>query len=1141
MELDLNAAYLTELYHEYLKAPEGFDEQWKAFFAEMFDGQHVAPAPEPKTVLPPGAELLSGVALRIAQNMQQSLTVPAATSYWEIPVKLLEENRTLINSFLTASDRGKLSFTHLIGWALVHALKSVPGLNHAYTEVDGKPAILRRDAINLGIAVDMQRGSSRSLVVPNIKGAQQMTFADFYDAYETAVHKARENKLSPDDLTGTTVTLTNPGTIGTLASVPRLMAGQGTIIATGGINYPAAYQAADVETLSELGVSKVMMISSTYDHRIIQGAESGRLLARMQALLQGQDDFYEDIFRSLQIPYRPLAWQKDRRTDPIERQARALQLIAAYRERGHLLTHLDPLGYELHYHPDLDLVTYGFSIWDLDRKVMTDEGQLPLRSVLQILRDTYTQRIGVEYMHIQDPQQKGWLQTEMEHSRNQPRFSVEEKRRTLRKLSEAEMFERFLATKYLGHKRFSLEGAETAICMLDELVRRAAHHGVAEIMLGMAHRGRLNVLANIIGKSPQRIFAEFEDLQDPASVHGSGDVKYHLGARGVMRTEDGAEVSIWLSPNPSHLEAVDPVVEGMTRAHQDQAGEGGENRYVPVLIHGDAAFAGQGVVAETLNMSQLEGYRTGGTVHLVINNQIGFTAAPKDTRSMRYATDIARMVDAPIFHVNGDDPEAAVYAMRLAFDYRQRFHQDVVIDLVCYRRHGHNETDDPSYTQPIMYRKIRSHSSTRLVYMDRLVRTGKLTRAEVDAVEKEFSERLEALLAATRAQTPPEPTGDALAEAPPEAPEAPPATAIPSDMLGNLLARLSTIPTDLDVHPKLKAMVEKRHTGNIEWALAEALAFGALLLEGRSVRLSGQDAQRGTFSQRHAVLHDQTTGRAWTQLAHLAPHQGRLWIYDSPLSEFAPLGFEYGYAVAAPETLVLWEAQFGDFVNGAQIVIDQFLSSGEDKWGQTSGVTLLLPHGFEGQGPEHSSARLERFLTLCAEDNLRIAVPTTAAQYFHLLRRQALSTRRKPLIVLTPKSLLRHPKVASPSAALTTGGFEPVLPDRAAARVVLCTGKVYYDLLASRQNQDVALVRVEQLYPFPAEQIRAAVGNATDVLWVQEEPRNMGAWPLLRGWLGDALQRPVRFLGRPASGSPAAGSARQHAREQQAIIAGALH
>ncbi len=1138
--------------------------------AEKRESAPAAPAKSEEKV-PDGGKKLAGVPLRIAQNMDMSLTIPTATSFREIPVKLLEENRRLVNGYLKASDQGKLSFTHIIGWAIVRALREYPNLNNSFEKSGDTSYLVQKPQVNFGLAIDIAKpDGSRSLVVPSIKGTESMDFRGFYEAYEALVAKAREGKLGIDDFMGTSITLTNPGTIGTAASVPRLMTGQGAIIATGSINYPSAYLGMNTEILNELGISKVMQITSTYDHRIIQGAESGLFLARMQELLVGDDDFYEDIFRSLGIPYRPLEWLRDTHasrlgvsgtSEAIMLQQKVLRMINSFRVRGHTQAHLNPLGDDLAYHEDLDPATYDLTIWDFDRVFMTgglaDRDEADLRTILSILRDTYTQRIGVEFMHIQEWDQKYWLQEKMEISRNQPNLSKEEKMRVLKKLAQAELFEKFLATKYTGHKRFSLEGAETLIPLLDEMIQRAGNVGGKQMLIGMAHRGRLNVLVNILNKSAQKIFSEFEEGSVFEELDRSGDVPYHTGASGVAITEEGKTIELYLAPNPSHLEAVDPIIEGMARARQDNSnGAEPTSEFVPVLIHGDAAFAGQGVVAETLNMSQLKGYYTGGTVHIVVNNQIGFTASPEDTRSGVYSTDVARMVQAPIFHVNGDDPEAVIQVTRLAFEYRQRFHQDVVIDLFCYRRHGHNEADEPSYTNPVMYSKIKNRASVRTVYTNRLLNNGTMSHEQADAIEESFRNQLEGLLEATKAQQKAPDPVDPLADQRinPKEIWSNPITKLPEFTFDHLMEKLSTVPTEIEVHPKLARLVEGRKKQvadeKIDWALAEMLAFGSLVLDGYPVRLSGQDSQRGTFSHRHAVLHDQNSNRTYEQLSHLSETQAPFRVYDSPLSEYAVLGFEYGYSSADPRALVLWEAQFGDFVNGAQIIIDQFLSSGEDKWNQVSGVVLLLPHGFEGLGPEHSSARLERFLVLAAEDNMRIAVPTTPAQYFHLLRKQAKRTVRKPLVVFTPKSLLRHKLAISRQEDILEGEFMEIIPEidpidpKGVRRVIFCSGKVFYDLIEERRAQeitDVAIIRVEKLYPFPAEEIREeleAYRHVEDIVWLQEEPQNAGAWPLILHWLDPVLleSQKLTFLGRPASGSPATGSKHQHKLEQSEIV-----
>ncbi len=973
--------------------------------------------------------------------------------------------------------------------------------------------------------------------------------------------RSRKGTISPDDFMGTTVSLTNPGTVGTTSSAPRLMPGQGVIVATGALDYPAEYKSMAPRTLGLLGISKVMSVTSTYDHRIIQGAESGLFLARMEDLLKGEDGFYDRVFSDLGVPHRPVKWEMDANPalfgtpggrEEVEKQTKVLQLIHNYRVRGHLVADLDPLDRARAPHRDLDPATYGLTLWDLDREFMTgglsgeDEGTL--REILDTLRETYCGTIGVEYMYIADPERKDWLQNRMESSRNYPALDAASKKRVLEKIVEAESFERFLHTKYVGHKRFSLEGGEALIPLLDRVLNDAALRGLREVVIGMSHRGRLNVLATTVGKPLSQIFAEFEG-NDPSSYQGSGDVKYHLGATGTHLGDTGETITVTVAPNPSHLEFVNPVVEGMVRAKQDAIGDREHARVLPILLHGDAAFAGQGVVAETMHLSGLHGYRTGGTIHVVVNNQIGFTTLPEDARSSTYATDVAKMVHAPAFHVNGDDPEAVAYVAGLALEYRQKFRKDVVIDLVCYRRWGHNETDEPSYTQPLMYARIKSHPSAATLFGEKLVRDGVVTREE-----------LEAVWAAKKAEMQSEKDGDGtpfvtIARRPPIEPAPVDASAM-WGRLKTVLRALGTLPEGLEIHPKLVPFVKKRAElldgkGEVDWATGESLAWGTLLLEGVPVRLSGQDSGRGTFSQRHAVLHDVRTQKDHVPLNAIAPAGVRFEVYDSLLSETAVMGFEYGYSVAEHRTLVLWEAQFGDFMNGAQVIIDQFLAGSETKWGQPSGLVLLLPHGHEGQGPEHSSARIERFLTLAAEENLRIAYPSTPASYFHLLRLQGRDPVEKPLVVFTPKSLLRHPRCVSPLSDLAEGRFEPVIDDRAAdparvRRVVHCSGKVYFDLLKAREDarrDDVALVRVERLYPFPAAELQAVLARypaTAEIVWCQEEPRNMGAWRFVRERFldGDVATggRAPRFAGRAASAAPAPGSLKVHLLEQDALV-----
>ncbi|HVL28017.1 MAG TPA: multifunctional oxoglutarate decarboxylase/oxoglutarate dehydrogenase thiamine pyrophosphate-binding subunit/dihydrolipoyllysine-residue succinyltransferase subunit, partial [Acidimicrobiales bacterium] len=809
--------------------------------------------------------------------------------------------------------------------------------------------------------------------------------------------------------------------------------------------------------------------------------------------------------------------------------------------------------------------TYGLTIWDLEREFFVDgvagRDWMTLGDVLGVLRDAYCRRIGVEYMHIQEPDQKRWIQEQVEGVRVV--LEPDEQRHVLDRLNAAEAFERFLHTKYVGHKRFGLEGAESAICLVDELLDCAARAGAQEAVLGMAHRGRLNVLSNIVGKSVSKIFREFEGDLDPATTQGSGDVKYHLGASGKFVGRSGIPLPVTLASNPSHLEAVDPVVEGMVRAKQDLIDEPESFAVVPVIVHGDAAFAGQGVVAETLNLSALRGYRVGGTIHLVINNQLGFTTAPAEARSSVYPTDVAKMVQAPIFHVNGDDPEACVRVARLAFGFRQAFHKDVVIDMVCYRRHGHNEGDDPSYTQPLMYKRIEARRSVRKLYTETLVRRGDLTMEEAERALEDFLAKLQQAFEETRSSEPPSPPEvrtAPLGEGNGLAPAERPATGVEPARLDLVVDALHDTPAGFTVHPKLARQLATRlHVyagGQVDWALAEALAFGSLLLEGTDVRLTGQDTRRGTFSQRHSVLVDYESGEEWVPLAHLGRGQprrgdggqGKFWVYDSLLSEYAALGFEYGYSVVHRDALVAWEAQFGDFANGAQIVIDQFVAAAEDKWGQASGLVMLLPHGYEGQGPEHSSARIERFLTLCAQDNMQAANPTTAAQYSHLLRRQVRRARRQPLVIFTPKSLLRAHHARSPVSELASGSFREVLDDpgfagdrSSVSRVIVASGKVAYDAMAERDRAGVAVpvVRLEQLYPWPEAALLEILGgypSADEVVWLQEEPENMGPWRFVHARLHTVLRPRLRHISRAAAPSPAAGSQTVHASEQRVLV-----
>lgn len=1133
------------------------------------------PAQLPKNVKAPSApeedviSVLRGPAKAIATNMVTSLEVPTATSVRAIPAKLLIDNRVVINSNLARARGGKVSFTHLIGYAVIRALSQFPSMNVYYDEVDGKPVAVQPAHVNFGIAIDMPKpDGTRLLMVPNIKKAETLNFSEFWHTYEDLIKRARNGKLTADDHQGTTVSLTNPGGIGTVHSVPRLSKGQAAIIGVGALDYPAEFQGASEKIIAHNAISKVLTLTSTYDHRVIQGAGSGEFLKLVHQLLLGAQNFYDEIFESLRIPYEPVRWSPDLQVDPadeINKVARIQQLIHSYRVRGHLMADTDPLEYVQRKHPDLDVLTYGLTLWDLDREWPTGgfggAPMLKFRDILGVLRDAYCRTTGIEYMHIQEPEERKWFQDQLEHEYSKP--SREEQLRIVSRLNAAEAFETFLQTKFVGQKRFSLEGGESLIPLLDAIISDAADDGLDEVAIGMAHRGRLNVLTNIAGKTYAQVFREFEGTQDPRSVQGSGDVKYHLGTEGTFTSENGNETKVYLAANPSHLEAVDSVLEGIVRAKQDRLDQGNAFPVLPIMVHGDAAFAGQGVVAETLNLSQLRGYRTGGTIHVVVNNQVGFTTAPSSSRSSTYSTDVAKMIQAPIFHVNGDDPEAVVRIGQLAYEFRQRFHKDVVIDMVCYRRRGHNEGDDPSMTQPMMYNLIEAKRSVRKLYTEALIGRGDITEEEAEQLLRDYQERLERVFAETHAaQTSPIPiiTADSAAVSDLERPtaqqsdtgsNAPASTAISAETLARIGKAHVEIPEGFTVHGKLKQLLEKREQmsreGGIDWGFGEIAAFGSLIMEGVPVRLAGQDSRRGTFVQRHAVFHDRANGTEWLPLGNLSDNQAKLWIYDSLLSEFAAMGFEYGYSVERPDALVLWEAQFGDFVNGAQTIIDEFISSAEQKWGQRSSLVLMLPHGYEGQGPDHSSARIERFLQMCAEENMIVANPTTAASHFHLLRRQAYSRPRKPLIIFTPKQLLRLKAAASSVEDFTTGAFRPVIGDHeklaadAVERVLLVSGRLYYDLLSTRQKTDdktTAIVRVEQLYPLPHNEIAAELAKYpnAEVVWAQDEPANQGPWPFMGLHLPEALDRRVRLVSRPASAATAAGSMKRHAAEQDTLL-----
>ncbi|MDI9915722.1 multifunctional oxoglutarate decarboxylase/oxoglutarate dehydrogenase thiamine pyrophosphate-binding subunit/dihydrolipoyllysine-residue succinyltransferase subunit [Rhodococcus sp. IEGM 1379] len=1129
-----------------------------------------APAAPVKAAPTSGEEskVLRGAAAAVVKNMSASLEIPTATSVRAIPAKLMFDNRIVINNHLARTRGGKISFTHLLGYAIIQAVNAFPNMNRHFAEINGKPNAVTPEHTNLGLAIDLPgKDGSRSLVVAAIRNTESMNFVQFHAAYEDVVRRAREGKLTGEDFAGVTISLTNPGGIGTVHSVPRLMKGQGAIIGAGAMEYPAEFQGSSDEKLAEMGVGKLMTLTSTYDHRIIQGAESGDFLRTIHNLLIS-DEFYDKIFHALNNPYEPVRWRKDVPEGAVDKNTRVLELIAAYRDRGHLMADTDPLQFvkdKFRSHPDLDVISHGLTLWDLDREFKVGgfhgKDKMKLRDVLSVLRDAYCRHIGVEYTHILETDQRQWIQDRVEA--RHPKPTVAQQKYILSKLNAAEAFETFLQTKYVGQKRFSLEGAETVIPMMDAVIDQAAEHQLDEVVIGMPHRGRLNVLANIVGKPYSKIFTEFEGNMNPAAAHGSGDVKYHLGARGTYIQMFGDnDIAVSLTANPSHLEAVDPVLEGLVRAKQDILDKGEEGFTVlPLMLHGDAAFAGQGVVAETLNLSLLRGYRTGGTVHIVVNNQVGFTTAPEHSRSSEYCTDVAKMIASPIFHVNGDDPEACVWVAQMAVDFREKFGKDVVIDLICYRRRGHNEGDDPSMTQPAMYDVIDTKRSVRKSYTESLIGRGDISLKEAEDALRDYQGQLERVFNEVREleKFQPEPSESV------ELDQTPPArltTAVSPEVLARIGDAFVNVPEGFTTHPRVKPVAEKRREmsreGHVDWAFAELLAFGSLAEQGALIRLAGQDSKRGTFTQRHAVLIDRKNGNEYSPIAEIAANAdngGKFMVYDSALTEYAGLGFEYGYSVGNPDALVLWEAQFGDFVNGAQTIIDEFISSGEAKWGQLSDVVLLLPHGHEGQGPDHTSGRIERFLQLCAEGSMTVAVPSTPASYFHLLRRHHLDGIRRPLVVFTPKSMLRNKAAVSNIEDFTTGKFRSVFEEPniesgeesrdPVRRVLMVSGKLYWELLAKKHKDnrnDVAIVRVEQLYPVPKRRLKETLDrypNATEFRWVQEEPANQGAWPFLGLALPEMLPDTlsgIKRISRRSMSAPSSGSSKVHAVEQQEIL-----
>ncbi|MDK8794787.1 multifunctional oxoglutarate decarboxylase/oxoglutarate dehydrogenase thiamine pyrophosphate-binding subunit/dihydrolipoyllysine-residue succinyltransferase subunit [Corynebacterium sp. MSK041] len=1141
--------------------------------------QPKAPKPSPLdkigTLPEAGEQQLKGMFKAIAKNMDESLTVPTATTVRDMPVKLMFENRAQINDHLKRTRGGKISFTHIIGWAIVKSALLHPGMNVNYKVVDGKPFVVTPEHINLGLAIDLpQKDGSRALVVAAIKECETLSFDQFVNAYEDIVARARENKLKLEDFQGVTIQLTNPGGIGTRHSIPRLTKGQGTIVGVGAMDYPAEFAGASEDRLAELGVGKLTTLTSTYDHRVIQGAESGEFLRDISQLLI-DDKFWDEIFQAMQIPYAPMRWAQDIPNSGVDKSTRVMNLIEAYRSRGHLMADTNPLNWHQPGLPkpdarDLLLETHGLTLWDLDRTFNVGgfggKETMTLREVLTRLRAAYTLHVGAEYTHVLDRDERDWLRDRLEVG--MPKPTNAEQKYILQKLNAAEAFENFLQTKYLGQKRFSLEGAETLIPLMDSIIDTAAGQGLDEVVIGMPHRGRLNVLFNIMGKPVKTIFSEFEGNLQPAQQGGSGDVKYHLGFEGehLQMFGDG-EIKLTLAANPSHLEAVDPVLVGLARAKQDLINHGknaDDHTVVPLMLHGDASFAGLGVVQETLNMSKLTGYDVGGTVHIVVNNQVGFTTTPDQGRSTYYATDLAKGFDCPVFHVNGDDPEAAAWVGQLATEYRREFGKDVFIDLICYRLRGHNEADDPSVTQPLMYERIESHPSVRTRYTKDLIGRGDITQEEAEIAAQDFHDQLDSVFNDVKegGGQPGEQHGITESQSLTRGLD----TSIDENTFKALADAYAHLPEDFTPNKRLKSVLKNRggsfESGNIDWAWAELLAFGSLAKQGKLVRLAGEDSKRGTFTQRHGVLFDPNTGEQFNPLdaaAIEAGNGGRFRIYNSALTEFGGLGFEYGYTVGNPDALVAWEAQFGDFANGGQTIIDEYISSGETKWGQLSKLVMLLPHGYEGQGPDHSSARIERFLQLVAEGSMTIAQPTIPANYFHLLRRQALGDMKRPLIVFTPKSMLRNKAAVSQVDEFTEQkSFRSVIDDprlvdatntvignaNKVTTIMLCSGKIYYELEKRRaqdEREDIAIIRVEMLHPIPFNRLSDAFANypnAKEIRFVQDEPANQGPWPFYNEHLANFVDNmpPMRRISRRAQSTTATGVTKIHQQEEKALL-----
>ncbi|MDK8763922.1 multifunctional oxoglutarate decarboxylase/oxoglutarate dehydrogenase thiamine pyrophosphate-binding subunit/dihydrolipoyllysine-residue succinyltransferase subunit [Corynebacterium sp. MSK218] len=1154
------------------KAPS--DSKSSATKAKADPKKSESPLDRIKDAPEPGSRVLKGMFKAIAKNMDESLEIPTATTVRDIPVKLMWENRAMINDHLKRTRGGKISFTHILGYALVKAVQIHPDMNVRYEIQDGKPTVVQPEHVNLGLAIDLpQKDGSRALVVAAIKEAENKSFAEFIDAYQDIVDRSRKNKLTMDDFSGVTINLTNPGGIGTRHSIARLTKGSGSIIGVGSMDYPAEFAGTSADRLADLGVGRLVTLTSTYDHRVIQGAESGEFLRTIGQLIL-DDAFWDELFESLGVPYQPFRWAADVPNTGVDKNTRVMQYIEAYRSRGHLLADINPLGWKqpgLPWpdHRDLDLSTHGLTIWDLDRTFNVGgfggKETMTLREVVTRLRSAYTLKVGSEYTHILDRDERSWLQEQIEAG--MPKPSNSEQKYILQKVNAAEAFENFLQTKYVGQKRFSLEGAESLIALLDSIVDTAAGQDLDEVVIGMPHRGRLNVLFNIVGKPLADIFGEFDGNYKGGQLGGSGDVKYHLGAEGehLQMFGDG-EIKVTLAANPSHLEAVDPVMEGIARAKQDILDKGPEGHtVVPIMLHGDASFAGLGVVQETINLSQLRGYTTGGTVHVVVNNQVGFTTTPDSGRSTHYATDLAKGFDCPVFHVNGDNPEAVVWVGKLATEYRRRFGKDVFIDLVCYRLRGHNEADDPSMTQPQLYDIIDNHKSVRERYTEELIGRGDLSDEEAEAAARDFHDQMESVFAEHKEAEkagPKEQTGITSSQDLTRGLD----TSITAEELAEIGDAYGTPPEGFEYHKRVGKVAKERQKsareGGIDWGWGELIAFGSLANSGKVVRLAGEDSRRGTFTQRHAVAFDPATGEEYNPVAHLATSKGnggKFMVYNSALTEFAGMGFEYGYTVGNPDAVVAWEAQFGDFANGAQTIIDEYISSGEAKWGQLSSLILLLPHGYEGQGPDHSSARIERYLQLCAEGSMTVAQPSTPANHFHLLRRQALGEMKRPLVVFTPKSMLRNKAATSSVSDFTeVTKFQSVINDPnffdidgkkvgdadKVKTIMLVSGKLYWELAKKKEadgRDDIAIVRVEMLHPIPFNRLREAFEsypNAEQVRFVQDEPANQGPWPFYNEHLRELIPDMPELVrvSRRSQSSTATGNAKVHQIEQKNLL-----